>query len=64
MAQATPFFFNLSGGISGQVGLEYLTGQVEADFLDGTEDCIATDRQSVNWQFERAKDWSNGAKRW
>jgi hypothetical protein len=55
MAQATPFFFNLTGGIGGQVGLEYLTGQVEADFLDGVEDCIATDRQSVNWQFERAK---------
>ncbi len=55
IAQTTPFFFNLSGGITGQVGLEYLTGQVEADFLDEQEDCIATDRQSVNWQFERAK---------
>ena len=55
LAQATPFFFNLSGGINGQVGLEYLTGQVEADFLDEGEDCIATDRQSVNWQFEGAK---------
>ncbi|MEY2480579.1 MAG: hypothetical protein QOI04_1506 [Verrucomicrobiota bacterium] len=55
LAQVTPFFFNLSGGIDGQVGLEYLTGQVRADFLDETEDCIATDRQRVNWQFERAK---------
>jgi hypothetical protein len=55
MAQSTPFVFNLTGGISGQVGLEYLTGQVVADFLDEAEDCIATDRQSVNWQFERAK---------
>lgn len=51
MAQATPFFFNLTGGIDGQVGLEYLTGQVKADFLDEKEDFIATDRQSVNWQF-------------
>lgn len=60
IAQTTPFFFNLSGGIHGQVGLEYLTGQVQADFLDGAEDCIATDRQSVNWQFERAK----GLEQW
>lgn len=55
IAQTTPFFFNLSGGINGQVGLEYLTGQIQADFVDEAEDCIATDRQSVNWQFERAK---------
>jgi len=55
VAQTTPFAFNLSGGISGQVGLEYLTGQVQADFLDGIEDCVATDRQSVNWQFDTAK---------
>jgi hypothetical protein len=60
IAQTTPFFFNLSGGIHGQVGLEYLTGQVQADFLDEAEDCIATDRQSVNWQFERAK----GLEQW
>ena len=55
LAQTTPFFFNLSGGINGQVGLEYLTGQLKADFLDEHEDCIATDRQSVNWQFESPK---------
>lgn len=60
VAQTTPFFFNLSGGIHGQVGLEYLTGQLQADFLDDVEDCIATDRQSVNWQFERAK----GLEQW
>jgi hypothetical protein len=54
-AQMTPFFFNLSGGINGQVGLEYLTGQLKADFLDESEDCIATDRQTVNWQFETAR---------
>lgn len=55
IAQATPFFFNLTGGIDGQVGLEYLTGQLRADFLDEAEDCIATDRQSINWQFDKAR---------
>jgi hypothetical protein len=54
VAQFTPFFFNLSGGINGQVGLEYLTGQVKADQLDSEIDYIATDRQTVNWQFGKA----------
>ena len=34
IAQVTPFFFNLAGGINGQVGLEYLTGQIKANQLD------------------------------
>ena len=54
VAQFTPFFFNLSGGIQGQIGLEYLTGQVKADLLDGDVDYIATPRQTVNWQFGNA----------
>jgi hypothetical protein len=54
VAQFTPFFFNLSGGINGQVALEYLTGQVKADLLDADIDYIATDRQTVNWQFDKA----------
>jgi hypothetical protein len=54
VAQFTPFFFNLSGGINGQVALEYLTGQVKADILDENTDYIATDRQTVNWQFDKA----------
>ncbi len=53
VAQFSPFFFNLTGGINGQVGLEYLTGQVKADALDEKDDYIATDRQTVNWQFEK-----------
>src|SRR5699024_8624956 len=60
VAQFTPFFFNLSGGINGQVGLEYLTGQIKADQLDDKDDYIATDRQTVNWQFEKPQileDW-------
>lgn len=54
VAQFTPFFFNLSGGINGQVALEYLTGQIKADVLDNDIDYIATDRQTVNWQFGNA----------
>jgi hypothetical protein len=51
IAQFTPFFFNLSGGINGQVALEYLTGQIKADILDENTDYITTNRQTVNWQF-------------
>ena len=54
VAQFTPFFFNLSGGINGQVALEYLTGQIKAESLDESTDYIATDRQTVNWQFGNA----------
>lgn len=54
VAQFTPFFFSLSGGINGQFALEYLTGQVKADILDQDIDYIATDRQTVNWQFGNA----------
>jgi hypothetical protein len=54
VAQTTPFFFNLTGGINGQVGLEYLTGQVKANTLDDAVDYIATPRQTVNWQFGNA----------
>lgn len=54
VAQFTPFFFNLTGGINGQVALEYLTGQIKAETLDEETDYIATDRQTVNWQFGKA----------
>jgi hypothetical protein len=54
IAQLTPFHFNLSGGITGQVGLEYLTGQLKADSLDSDIDHISTPRQSVNWLFGNA----------
>lgn len=54
VAQFTPFIFNLTGGINGQVALEYFTGQVIADTLDDDIDYIATDRQTVNWQFGKA----------
>ena len=51
-----PFFFDLSGGISGQHGLEYMTGQVRMDFVDeGNNDLIATERQRINLQSELGK---------
>ncbi len=56
-----PFFFNLTGGLGGQHGLEYLTGQVEADYLDLLpQDLTAPERQRINWENEDAApllDW-------
>ena len=50
MAQK-PFFFDLKGGISGQTALEYITGQVQMDFIDEDKnDLIATERQRINLQ--------------
>ncbi|MFZ1437956.1 MAG: hypothetical protein WAS75_02435, partial [Candidatus Microthrix subdominans] len=52
-AQAPPFFFNVEGTASGQHGLKYISGTIEADFLDeGTDsesDVISTDRQEIDW---------------
>ena len=49
----SPFFFNLSGGLGGQHGLEYMSGKVEADYVDSLpDDLIATERQRINWQHE------------
>ena len=45
-----PFFFDLSGGMQGQHGLQYMTGQVVADGLDDVQDLIATDRATVLWE--------------
>jgi len=61
MAQ-TPWFFGLSGGAWGQHGMQYMTGEVEADFLDQTDgqDLIATDRGTVRWEDPLAsplKEW-------
>lgn len=56
MAQK-PFFFDITGGISGQMGLEYITGQVIMDFIDsGNNDLIATERQRINLQTELGKN--------
>jgi hypothetical protein len=48
-----PFFFDLTGGISGQNALEYMTGQIRMDFIDeGNNDLISTERQRINLQTE------------
>jgi hypothetical protein len=49
-----PFFFDLTGGTEGQQGQEYLSGQVQADFLDDGEDLISIERQRVDWNNEAA----------
>ena len=48
LAQA-PFFFDLSGGAFGQLGIQYMTGVVEAEQLDTDSDFIGTDRQGILW---------------
>lgn len=56
----TPWFFDLSGGAWGQHGMQYLTGEIQADFLDEGEDLIATDRGAVRWEDPMAaplKNW-------
>lgn len=66
-AQAPPYFFGVEATASGQHGTKYLTGVIEADFLDeGTDDesdRISTDRQEIDWEDDSTralKDW--GAK--
>jgi hypothetical protein len=59
LAQA-PWLFDLSGGVHGQHGMQYLTGEVQADFLDESVDLIATDRGTVRWEDPVAaplKEW-------
>ncbi|MDI6099239.1 ATP-binding protein [Actinoplanes sp. NEAU-A12] len=55
-AQAPPFFFGVESRASGQHGTKYLTGVIEADFLDDgaddDSDHISTDRQEVDWSDE------------
>ena len=56
MVQA-PFFFNLSGSLPGQHGQQYISGQIQADFLDEQEqDLIAPERQRVNWDHDAANE--------
>lgn len=65
-AQAPPYFFGVEGTASGQHGTKYLTGVIEADYLDdGIDDDgdrISTDRQEIDWDDEDAaalKAWGD-----
>ncbi|MUV87809.1 hypothetical protein GJ631_14925 [Natronomonas sp. CBA1123] len=52
----TPITFGVAeGGTRGQMALQYLVGEVHADFLDEEEDLIATHRTEVLWEKEPAK---------
>ena len=56
----TPWLFDISGGVWGQHGMQYLTGEIRADFLDEDTDLVATDRGSVRWEDPIAiplKEW-------
>jgi hypothetical protein len=58
-AQAPPWFFEVEGTASGQHGTKYMTGVIEADYLDtGSDDesdIISTDRQEIDWEGETTK---------
>ena len=60
-AQAPPFFFNVEGTASGQHSTKYVTGAIEADFLDegitDEGDLISTDRQEIDWESERIREF-------
>ncbi|MDP9695385.1 UNVERIFIED_ORG: hypothetical protein J2X79_002962 [Arthrobacter globiformis] len=69
-AQAPPFFFGVEGSASGQHGTKYLSGVIEADFLDaGTDDdsdVVSTDRQDIDWDDEKLSalhEWGSGKVR-
>ncbi len=59
-----PFMFQLAGGYGGQQGAAYLSGQVQADFIDEQQsDLISTERQRVNWEADEVQDllvWGQG----
>lgn len=63
----SPFFFDLSGGVSGQHGQQYISGQIQADFIDEQrEDHIAPERQRVNWthpEIEPLQEWGRSRLR-
>lgn len=66
-AQTSPFFFNIEGTASGQHSTRYVTGYIEADFLDaGTDDetdLISTDRQEIDWESSAVTEFREWGER-
>jgi len=57
-----PWFFDISGGVYGQHGMQYMTGEIEADFLDEKTDFITTGRNSIMWTMpvpNKLKTWGH-----
>jgi len=55
-----PWFFDITGGTYGQHGMQYMTGEVEADFLDDKTDFVTSGRNSVMWSMQTPnllKEW-------
>lgn len=49
----TPTTFDVGGmGVTGQIALAYLVGEIHADFLDDEDDLISTGRRSILWEKE------------
>ena len=66
-----PFMFERAGGVSGQIGQEYIVGEVEANWLDqGTdidEDLIQTNRDQLQVEDDRLDtlmSWGRRRIRW
>lgn len=48
-----PFFFDLAGGLGGQAGQSYMSGQVKANYVDQRpDDYQSAERQRINWDLE------------
>ncbi len=58
-----PFEFNVTGA-SGQHGLQYMAGRIQADFIDAfPDDLIAPERQRINWTVDETAPflaWGQG----
>lgn len=59
-----PWLFGLGKGTTGQLGQQYISGEVIADFLDELpDDFVATDRAGVLWERTPAKEVQDWAQR-
>jgi Histidine kinase-, DNA gyrase B-, and HSP90-like ATPase len=62
-----PFFFELFGGLGGQHGMSYISGKVQADYIDRMKiDPISAERQRINFELKETlplKQWGQGRTR-